>query len=173
MSAVLTTVQKHSLRHIWDTVLEISEFEDFEVSIGEFKIELMSKIVNYSGEVVSVRRQLICSKVLLAWPKSGEACILAVEAFIIEELMDDLMNPKRCLLPESGWPKVPPKSEVHASEGEWYSLLKDGFTRGIFGEVGYDKVFKDPNGKPVLNGAMGVDKFKVVDGKTVELLRFT
>ena len=34
------------------------------------------------------------------------------------------------------------------------------------------EVFKDSNGKPVLNGAMGVDKFKVVEGKTVELLRF-
>ena len=91
--AVLTAVQKHSLRHIWDTVLEFLEFEDFEVSSGEVKTELMSKIVNYSGEVVSVRRQLICSKVLLAWPKAGEACILAVEDFIPEELEDDLMNP--------------------------------------------------------------------------------
>ena len=72
------------------------------------------------------------------------------------------MNPKRCLLPESEWPKVPPKSEVHASEGEWYSLVKEGFARGIFGEVTYDKKIRikwQTNGKPVLNGAMGVDKF--------------
>ena len=68
------------------------------------------------------------------------------------------MNPKRCLLPESEWPKVPPKSEVHASEGEWYSLVKEGFARGIFGEVSYDQVFKGSNGKPVLKGAMGVDR---------------
>ena len=40
------------------------------------------------------------------------------------------------------------------------------------GEVSYDQVFKDSNGKPVPNGAMGVDKFKVVDGMAVELLRF-
>ena len=95
-----------------------------------------------------------------------------MEDFITEEFKDDLMNPRRCLLPESEWPKVPPKSKVHASDGEWYSLIKEGFARGIFGEVSFDKVFKDSNGKPVLNGAMGVDKFKVVDGKTVELLRF-
>ena len=68
--------------------------------------------------------QLICSKVLPAWPKSGEACILAVEDFITEELKDDLMNPRRCLLPESELPMVPPKSKVHASEGEWYSLVR-------------------------------------------------
>ena len=50
--------------------------------------------------------------------------------------------------------------------------MKEGFARGIFGEVSFDQVFKDSNGKPVLNGAMGVDKFKVVDGKTAGLLRF-
>ena len=81
-------------------------------------------MVNYSGEVVSVRRQIVCSKVLPAWPKAGEACILPVEDFITEELKDDLMNPRRCLIPESEWPKVPPKSKVHASEGEWYSFSK-------------------------------------------------
>ena len=172
VSAVLAAVQKHSLRHIWEIVVEFLEFEDFEISTDELKTELMSKIINYSGEVVSVRRQLICSMVLPAWPKSGEACILAVEDFITEELKDDLMNPRRSLLPESEWPKVPPKSKVHASDGEWYSLVTEGFARGILGEVSFDKVFKDANGKPVLNGAMGVDKFKAVDGKTVELLRF-
>ena len=56
--AVLTAVQNHSLRHIWDTLLEFLEFEDFEVSIDELKTELLSKIVHYSGKVVSVRRQL-------------------------------------------------------------------------------------------------------------------
>ena len=43
---------------------------------------------------------------------------------------------------------------------------------GIFGEVDFEQVFRGPNGKPVLNGAMGVDKFKVVEGTIVELLRF-
>ena len=75
-------MQKHSLRNIWETVLEFIEFGDFEVSIDELKAELLSKIVNYSGVVVSVRRQPICSKVLPAWPKAGQACILAVEVFV-------------------------------------------------------------------------------------------
>ena len=117
----------------------------------------MSKIVSYSGEVFSIGRQLICSKVLIAWLKAGEACILAVEDFIIEELKDDSTNPKSCLLPGSDWPKVPPK-RVHAADGEWYSLVKEGFARGIFGEVSYAQDFGDSNGKPALNGAMGVDK---------------
>ena len=89
-------MQRHSLRHIWETIVEFVKFEDFEFSIDELRTELLSKIVNYSGEVVSVRRQIVCSKVLPAWPKAGEACILPVEDFITEELKDDLMNPKRC-----------------------------------------------------------------------------
>ena len=44
--------------------------------------------------------------------------------------------------------------------------MKEGFARGIFGEVSHEEVFKDSNGKPVLNGAMGVDKFKVAEGKS-------
>ena len=67
---------------------------------------------------------------------------------------------------------MPPKSKVHASDGEWYSLVKEGFARGIFGECSCEQVFKDSNGKPVLNGAMGVDRFKVVEGRTVEPLQF-
>ena len=140
--------------------MNLLSLKDFAFSTDELKTELLSKIFNYSGEVVSIRRHLICSKVLPAWLKAGEACILAVEDFIIEELKDDLMNPKRRLLPESEWPKVPPKSKAHASNGEWYSLVKEGFARGIFGEVRYEQVFKGSNGKPVLNGAMGVDKLK-------------
>ena len=99
-------------------------------------------LITCSGEVVSVRRQLICSKVLPALLKSGEACILAVEDFITEDSKDDLMNPKRCLLPESEWPKVPPKSKVHASDGEWYSLVTEGFARGIVGDVSYEQVLR-------------------------------
>lgn len=82
------------------------------------------------------------------------------------------MNPERCLLPKSEWPKVPPKSKVRASDGEWYSLVKEGFSRGVLGEVKFEDMFRDSGGLPVLNGATGVDKIQLVDGKTVELLRF-
>ena len=134
VGSVLTAVQKHSLSHLWQSILEFLNFEDLSFSIDETSRDLLSKVVSYSGEVVSVRRQLVCSEVLPAWPKAGEACILNIENFITEELRDDLMNPERCLLPKSEWPKVPPKSKVHASDGEWYSLVKEGFSRGIFGK---------------------------------------
>ena len=42
----------------------------------------------------------------------------------------------------------------------------------MFGEVSLEEVFHDHNGVPVLNGAMGVDKWKEFDGKQIHLLRF-
>ena len=114
----------------------------------------------HGGEIVSVRRNLICDLVLPAWPKLGEACVLPVEDFIIHGLRDDLLDPYRCLFLEAEWPKVPPKSKVHATDSEWYALVKEGVERNIFGEISYEHMFKDKAGNPVLNGAMGVDKIR-------------
>ena len=114
----------------------------------------------------------MCELVLPAWPKKGEACLLPVEEFVTPELRDDLLNPNRCLLPKEEWPQAPPKSKVHASDSEWYSIVQEGVARNIFGEISYEQIFKDHNGVPVLNGAMGVDKIKEIDGKPTNLLRF-
>ena len=65
--SVMTAVQRHPLRHIWETLVEFPEFDDFKASNDELKTELLRKIANYSGGVVSVRGQPIRSKVLLAW----------------------------------------------------------------------------------------------------------
>ena len=85
---------------------------------------------------------------ITAWPKLGEACVLLVEDFITHDLRD-FSDPYRCL---------PPKSKVHATDSEWYALVKEGVERNIFGEISYDGISKDKNGNAVLNGAMGVDK---------------
>ena len=42
----------------------------------------------------------------------------------------------------------------------------------MFGEVSLNEVFCDHHGVPVLNGAMGVDKWKEIDGEQIHLLRF-
>ena len=156
----LSKVQEMSLNHLWDSILQFLEFGDEEFSLEKIIDELNSKVTSYGGEIVSVRRTLICDLVLPVWPKLGEACVLPVEDFIIHELRDDLLDPYRCLLPEEGWPKVPPKSKVHATDSEWYALVKEGVGRNIFCEISYDGIFKDKAGNPVLNGAMGVDKIR-------------
>ena len=121
---------------------------------------IVNKVTSYGGEIVSVRRTLICDLVLPAWPMLGEAFVLLVEDFITHELRDDLLDPYRCLLPDEEWPKVPPKSKVHATDSEWYALVKEGVERNIFCEISYADLFKDKAGNPVLNGAMGVDKMR-------------
>ena len=63
---------------------------------------IRSKVTSCGGEIVSIRRTLICELVLPAWPKLGEACVLPVEDLIIPELRDDFSDPYRCLLPEGG-----------------------------------------------------------------------
>ena len=82
-------------------------------------------MTSYGGEIVSVRRNLICDLVLSAWPELGEACVLPVEDFITHGLRDGLLDPYRYLLPEGEWSKVPLKSKVNATDSEWYALVKE------------------------------------------------
>ena len=114
----------------------------------------------------------MCARVLPAWPEKGQACLFPVTDFVGEELRDDLLDPTRCLLPRAQWPESTPRSKVHATDAEWYSLVKAGAKLGIFGQVTEGKLFRGLDGKPVVNGAMGVDKPKFVDGRWVTLLQF-
>lgn len=135
--------------------------------------ELRSTRVDYSGQVLSRRQPSVVDKVLPVWPTVGKACVLPIADLVSEELQDDLANPQRCVLPPEEFPTGAPTSKAFASDEEWYSLLKAGFARGIFGEVSESDFFRDPNtGELVLSGAMGVDKFKVVDGTLMHYLRF-
>ena len=92
----------------------------------------MERKLNYSGEQVSVRRDLVDDKVIPAWPKIGVAVVCPIGNFINEHLDDDVEDPRRCLLPEPEWPEEVPRSKVHASDAEWYSVCKAGAARGIF-----------------------------------------
>ena len=51
-------------------------------------------------------------------------------------------------------------------------IVQEGVRRGLMAEVPEQDIFRDQHGQLVLNGAMGVDKPKVIEGKTVMLLRF-
>ena len=63
------------------------------------------------------------------------ACILPIEEYVSEELRDDLLSPERCLLPADQWPAYLPKSSVHATDDEWYSIVKHA-ARGVRVRVG-------------------------------------
>ena len=136
------------------------------------RTHLQTLKIGYSGEVISVRRQLVCSQVTPAWPKPGSACLFPIIDFVHQELRDDLENPERCLLPRSQWPQKTPRSKVYATDSEWYAIVKSGYELGLFRMVAEENIFRNERGDLILNGAMGVDKIKVVDGVEVHLLRF-
>ena len=79
---------------------------------------------------------------------------------------------QRCLRPRAAWPEVTPRSTVHASDAEWYKIVKEGIHRGIMAEVSEETILRDENGQMILNGAMGIDKYKKINGVILPLLRF-
>lgn len=114
----------------------------------------------------------MAGKVIVAWPSVGEAALCNILQLVDQHLMDDLSGPKRCLVPQAGWLEVTPISKVHASDSERYSLCNRGAERGMFCVVPEQDLFCNQYGVKVLNGAMCVDKLKIVHGESQHLLRF-
>ncbi|CAK0870625.1 unnamed protein product [Prorocentrum cordatum] len=127
----------------------------------------------YEGETISVRRELIANKVIPTWPAPGCAALHPAADFLEDPLRERYLDPYRCLKPHEEWPTSVHKSRVHGNLTEWDAIAAEGLKRGIFWEVPEDDIFVAPNGEKVLNGAMGVDKFKEApDGEVLHLLRF-
>ncbi len=87
--------------------------------------------MGYSGKFVSVRRDLDANKVVVAWPKVGEACVCSILNFIDEHLRDDLLDPQRCLLPEVEWPSETPRIKLDATDSQWYAICKAAVARNM------------------------------------------
>ena len=66
-----------------------------------------------------------------------------------------------------------PVRHVKASDEEWYKIVERGLRLGLVDTVDEADIFRDHNGKLVLNGATSVPKLKrLPDGSIVELQRF-
>ena len=124
---------------------------------------LLEKRLSYTGDMFSVRRDIIAEKVIAAWPKIGEAAVCPIIDFVDEHLPDAVRVPSSCLLPEASWPDEAPRSKVYASDAEWYAIVKAGIVRGIFAECPEHIIFRGKCGRMVLAGLFAVDKFKLVD----------
>ncbi|CAK0901946.1 unnamed protein product [Prorocentrum cordatum] len=144
----LSSTQRHSVQHLWEAAVDFLSRESPLPSITAIEHDLFARRTDYAGEAVAVRRELVAEKVFPAWPERGEAASVPVVSFLDGELLDD------------------------ASDTEWYKIVKEGAARGIFAEVPDELVFRDSAGRPVVNGAMGIDKHPKgpVPGPT--LLRF-
>ncbi|CAK0791571.1 unnamed protein product, partial [Prorocentrum cordatum] len=168
----LTKGQEAVVRHHHRSAQQFLEWGTGEVSFEAAMDELMHCRVDYSGAVVSKRRQLTAEEVLVAWPAPGKAAIAPVVAVLQGELLEDVLNPFRCLRPREEWPDEPPRSRVHVSDSEWYLICREALDRGIFVECPESEIFRDQGSGMVLNGAMGVDKYKGNGPGAQHLLRF-
>ena len=168
----LSAPQARILEHIGACVRFSLEGPLGSFAAADVKSDLESRRRGYNGDVVSTRRELVCDLVVPAWPSAEHAAVLAIEDFVKGELREDVLDFRRCLLPESEWPAVTPRSKVHATDDEWYQLVQAGLKRGILAEVPESAILRDRHGELVLNGAMGVDKWKLVDGVQQRHLRF-
>jgi hypothetical protein len=168
----LSDAQKHSLYHIFHSCIESVCASGAPFSLQEHQRSLLEMRFTYSGDMVSVRRDLVASKVIAAWPAIGAACVCPIIEYVDEHLRDEMLNPLACLLPESEWPVQTPRSKVHATVGEWHAICKAAVARNMFCQIPESELFKNQFGDFVLNGAMGVDKFKEINGKMEHQLRF-
>ncbi|CAE7375548.1 unnamed protein product [Symbiodinium sp. CCMP2592] len=83
-----------------------------------------------------------------------------------------IQDPTAYLLPEAELPTRHRGSRVRASDEEWYKIVRAGYDRGMFTAVRDEDIPVDKRGHLITNGAAGVLKTKVKDGRTVELQRF-
>ena len=171
-SASLSRGQRGVIGHIVESVGFLLSGPPPVLDPAAVRDDLDARRAAYGGEVVFKKRDLVCDLVVPVWPAAGKAAVLPVEDFVDGELRDDLLDVQRCLLPRAEWPAVTPQSAVHASDAEWYKIVQVGIERGIFVEVDKADILRDAGGKLVLNGAMGVDKYKMVGGERKRFLRF-
>lgn len=99
--------------------------------------------VNYSGDLVQKARALVADKVVPAWPGVGKAASLKLVDFLRGELLDDVLDPARVLLPQAQWPETPNTGRVHATDDEWHAIAKAGLEHGLFACVRDQDVFRD------------------------------
>lgn len=136
----LSEARELTLRKICSSCRDVMRADPVPFSLEEEQRHLNERRVPNGGDTVSVRRDLQADLVVAAWPTIGEACLLC----------------------EEDWPVETPKSTVHAPDSECFMFCNARLERGMSVEVHESEIFVNQLGEKVLNGAMGVDKLKVV-----------
>ena len=133
---------------------------------------LSSKTYDYAGPPVEYMEDLDCSKILMAWPKKGQAGIQPIEAFLTEETKAALLHPENLLLLRERMPANAPRSRVRATDAKWHKIVAAAWERGMMKPVQDPEVPRDRQGHLITNGAGAVFKEKIVAGKSVAAQRF-
>ena len=154
--SALSPAQKAVLSHLLAAAQRSLESESVPFEPTSERALILERELDYAGEQVSVKRDLVVSKVVAAWPSAGEAAVCPILDFVDEHLADDLRDHFRCLLPQVEWPVEVPVSRVHATDAEWYSVCKVAVERQMFCECPGDEILRAPCGTTILLGAMEI-----------------
>ena len=168
----LTSAQEEVVTHLCEAAVTL-ESSGFRCKKTEDVVRSYEGLrFDYMGEPIIPMEDLVASKVIGAWPKVGQAAVQDAEDFLTKDLKAKLRDPVSCLKPVEDWPDSPHESRVRASDTEWRLIVEAAHARGLMVPIEPDEVFRDHEGRPVLNGAGAVRKVKVVDGQQVEMQRF-
>ena len=96
---------------------------------------LSPKRYDYSGNPIEYMEDLVCEKVLPAWPRPGQAGIRPIEAFLKEETKAALAEPAKLLLPPDKMPEQGIRSRARASDAEWFNIVRAAHPRGMMKPV--------------------------------------
>ena len=141
-------------------------------TLGEARASLQSKKYDYAGNPVEYMQELKAEKVFPTWPRPGEAGVRCITDLLEGEVKEAMMDPHQWVLPWDKQPLTSKRSIVRATDSEWEKICTEGYKRGLFCMVDDADVPKDRSGHLVVNGAGGVTKVKVINGKEVTLQRF-
>ena len=168
----LTKAQKMTVEHLVESLVYL---EDSGLKCGEFKPtaeKLATVRFDYQGEPVMPMEDIQSDLVVAAWPAPGQAAVQDAVDFLPPDLKEKMLRPELSLKLSHEWPDEPHHSKVRASDEEWAKLVSAAYERKLMVAVKPEDVFKDHQGRPVLNGAGAVKKEKKVDGQVVRLQRF-
>lgn len=171
-SRPLTKPQKEAVEHVCKAVMHLEASGE---KIGPFEsltAELHEARFDYAGEPILMMEDLEATQVIDAWPAVGQAAVQEATAFLPDHIREKLEDPRSCLLPLHEWPARAPVSKVRASDEEWHKIVVAAHQRGLMVPLDPDEVFRDASGRPVLNGAGAVPKFKNVGGVRKKCQRF-
>ena len=160
------------LSHLHERLVDLSEEAKMCPAIEQSSRQLATAKFDYMGEPIMAMEPIIADKVIPIWPEIGQCAVLPVLDLLPDDLKGMIEDPSSCLKPMCEWPEKPHRSKVMATQGEWDKVVKAAWLRGLMVPMSEDQVFKDQQGRMVLNGAGAVKKLKRVGGEEQTLQRF-
>ena len=81
-------------------------FSDVPDSLSAFageSTELTARRINYSGDTVSFKRDLVSHQMIPGWPRIGRASVISEHDVVDSHLKAELEDSDHCLFPQSEW----------------------------------------------------------------------